>query len=223
MWVAKLKIKHDDCVVGTRCKKFNVISIGVPFNSYSDDKFQYFSHFETLSGKKEDIQGFVEDLKKDPTVENLEVEGNSLFFLVKISKHKIIPTTHYNPKTFFIKPVIVDTEGYEMWEIGSWKKELLNEFIINLEKDQFFVKILKIENTKLNEVYFPQVMPNLTRHQKEAIELAYKHGYYDFPRKVELTDLSKLAGKSLSTFREHLRKAEKKLMPDLVRNVMDEF
>jgi len=223
MWVAKLKIKHDDCVVGTRCKKFNIISIGVPFNSYQDDKFQYFSHFETLSGKEEDIKSFIEDLRKDKTVINLEIEGNSIFFLVKISKKQIIPTTHYNPKTFFLKPVIVDTQGYEMWEIGSWKKELLNEFIINLEKENFYVKILKIENTKLTEVYFPQVMPQLTKNQKQAIELAYKHGYYDFPRKVELDQLSKFAKKSLSTFREHLRKAEKKLMPDLVRNVMDEF
>ena len=91
-----------------------------------------------------------------------------------------------------------------------------------MEKDQFDVKILRIENTKLNEVYFPQVMPNLTKHQKHAIELAYKHGYYEFPRKVELEELAKLARISLSTFREHLRKAEKKLMPDLIRNVMDE-
>lgn len=223
MWIAKLKIKHDDCVVGTRCKKFNVISIGVPFNSYTDERFQYFSHFETLTGNEEDINKFIKNLKADPAVTDLEVEGNSLFFLVRIPKKKIIPTTHYNPKTFFLKPVIVDTEGYELWEIGSWKKDLLNEFITNLQKDKFFVKILKIANTKLDEIYFPQVMPQLTKHQKKAIELAYHHGYYDFPRKIELKELARIAEISLSTFREHLRKAEKKLMPDLVRNVMDEF
>ena len=82
MWVAKLKIKHDDCVVGTRCKKFNVISIGVPFNSYNDKDFQYFSHFETLYGKEEDIKSFIDDLKKDKAIINLEIEGNSLFFLI---------------------------------------------------------------------------------------------------------------------------------------------
>ena len=222
MWLAKLRIKHEDCVIGTRCQKFNVISVGVPFNSYSDEKFQYFSHFETLSGKEEDTKKFIQDLKNDQTVTNLEIEGNSLFFLVKIPKKQIIPTTHYNPKTFFLKPVIVDTKGYELWEIGSWKKELLNSFITNLKKDNFYVKILKLENTKLNEVYFPQVMPQLTRNQKEAIEMAYQSGYYDFPRNIELKELAKRANKSLSTFREHLRKAEKKLMPDLIRNVKDE-
>ncbi|MFH1641319.1 MAG: helix-turn-helix domain-containing protein [Nanoarchaeota archaeon] len=222
MWVAKLRIKHDDCVVGTRCRKYNIISVGVPFNSYNDKEYQYFSHFETLTGKDDDIKRFIEDLKKDPAVLNLEAEGSSIFFLVKIPKNKVIPTTHYNPKTFFIKPVIVNVEGYELWEIGSWKKELLNEFITNLKKDKFDIKILRIGNTKLDEVYFPQVMPQLTRSQKKAIELAYQHGYYDFPRKTELKSLSKIADLSLSTFREHLRRAEKKIMPDLVRNVMDE-
>ncbi|HLC95765.1 MAG TPA: helix-turn-helix domain-containing protein [Candidatus Nanoarchaeia archaeon] len=223
MWVAKLRIKHDDCVVGSRCKKFNVVSIGVPFNKSSDDSFNYFSHFETLSGREEDIKRYITDIRKDPRVTSLEIEGNVLFFLVKIPLEHRIPSTHYNPRTFFIKPVIVDTQGYELWEIGSWKKELLSEFIDNLQKEKFYVKILRMENTKLNEVYFPQVMPQLTKNQKRAIELAYQHGYYEFPRNIELNDLAKFAGLSLSTFREHLRKAEKKIMPDLVKNVMDEF
>jgi len=39
---------------------------------------------------------------------------------------------------------------------------------------------------------------------------------------IETAKLAKEAGISLSTFREHLRRAEKKIMPDLVRNVRDE-
>ena len=64
-------------------------------------------------------------------------------------------------------------------------------------------------------------MPFLTKGQKRAIELATQRGYYNFPRKTELKHLAKEAGISLSTFREHLRKAEKKVMPDLIRNVRD--
>ncbi len=223
MWIAKLRIRHKDCVIGSRCKRFNCISIGVPFNSYSDKKFQYFSHFETLVGKEEDIKKFIQDLKNDKTIENLEIEGNSLFFVNKVPTKTKIPTTHYNPKTFFIKPVVVDKEGYEYWEIGSWKKELLSDFIVNLEKEDFEIKLLKMENSKLNNIYFPQVMPNLTINQKKALELAYEFGYYNYPRKIELKDLAKKANISLSTFREHLRRAEKRIMPDLIRNVKDEI
>ena len=56
MWVAKLRLRHEDCVIGSRCKRFNVTSIGVPFNTYTSGNFQYFSHFETLQGKDEDIK-----------------------------------------------------------------------------------------------------------------------------------------------------------------------
>jgi len=81
---------------------------------------------------------------------------------------------------------------------------------------------MQYQNEKINEIYFPQVMPFLTKGQKRALDLATQRGYYDFPRKIELKDLAKEAGISLSTFREHLRKAEKKIMPDLIRNVRDE-
>ena len=47
------------------------------------------------------------------------------------------------------------------------------------------------------------------------------YDYYNFPRKTELKDMAKEAGISLSTFREHLRKAEKKIMPDVIRNLTD--
>ena len=222
MWVAKLRIRHEDCVIGRRCKRFNVISIGIPFNSYKEGDKEYFSHFETIVGDEEKITRFIEDLKDDPAIYDLEVQGNSIFFVNEVPLQQKIPTTHYNPKIFFIKPVVVDTKGYESWEIGSWNEQILRDFIVNLQKEHFEVKVLKIENAKLNTIYFPQIMPFLTKGQKRALEIATQRGYYDFPRKVELKDLAKEAGISLSTFREHLRRAEKRLMPDLVRNVRDE-
>ena len=76
-----------------------------------------------------------------------------MFFLVEIPLKEKIPTTHYNPKTFFLKPVVVDHDGYEYWEIGSWKKELLNDFILNLQKENFDVKILKLQDSKLTNLY----------------------------------------------------------------------
>lgn len=222
MWVAKLKLKHEDCVIGRRCLRFHVISIGIPFNSYKEEDRAYFSHFETLVGEQANIERFIDDIKDDPAIHNLEVQGNSIFFINEVPIQKSIPTTHYNPKIFFIKPVVVDEAGSESWEIGSWDEVILRNFIVSLQKEHFDVKILKLQNEKINEIYFPQVMPFLTKGQKRALEIATQRGYYDYPRNVELIDMAKEAGISLSTFREHLRKAEKKIMPDLIRNVRDE-
>ncbi|MBW2989957.1 helix-turn-helix domain-containing protein [Candidatus Woesearchaeota archaeon] len=222
MWIAKLKLRHEDCVIGRRCKRFHVLSIGIPFGSYREGDKAYFSHFETLVGEEENIKRFVEDLKEDPSIHNLEVQGNSIFFVNEQPAQQVIPTTHYDKRIFFIKPVVVDEKSYESWEIGSWDESILRDFIVKLQKEHFEVKILKIQNEKLNDIYFPQIMPFLTKNQKKAIELAAQRGYYEFPRKAELKGLAKEAGISLSTFREHLRRAEKRIMPDLIRNVRDE-
>jgi len=222
MWIAKLRIRHDDCIIGSRTRKFNITSIGVPIDKFDKGDFSYFYHFETLYGKDEDVEKFIKDLKKDKTVTKLEQNQNTIFFMVKQPKKKKIPTTHYSKETFWLKPVVVDEQGYEYWEIGSWKREVLNKFISDLQQEKYELKISQIKDAKINNIYFPQIMPFLSKNQKIALELAYKRGYYDYPRKSELRDLAAEMNISLSTFREHLRRAEKKIMPDLIRNVKDD-
>ena len=77
-------------------------------------------------------------------------------------------------------------------------------------------KILKLESSPLTDVYFPNVMPKLSKQQKKALELAYENGYYSYPRKSSLEKLAKLAKIGISTFQEHLRKAEIKLLPVII-------
>ena len=221
MWIAKLNLKHEDCVIGKRCKRFNVSSIGIPFNSYKEEEKIYFSHLENLMGDPKKIELFIEDLKDDPAVHNLEVEGNSIFLINETHIQQKIPTPHSNNNIFLIKPITTDENGSETWEVGSHNEQTLKDFIIGLQKEHSDVKVIKVENEKINEIYFPQIMPLLTKGQKRAVELAAKNDYYNFPRKTELKDMAKEAGISLSTFREHLRKAEKKIMPDVIRNLTD--
>jgi len=218
MWVAKLKLKHEDCVIGRRCKRFNISSIGTPFNSYKEEDRVYFSHFENLIGDPKQIKLFIEDLKDDPAIHNLEVEGNSIFLINETHMQQAIPNTHNNNKIFLTRPIITDEKGYENWEVGSHDEQTLKDFITDLQKEHSEVKVNNLENQKINEIYFPP-LTSLTKGQKKALQLATKNNYYDFPRKIELKDLAKEAGISLSTFREHLRKAEKKVMPDLTRNL----
>jgi predicted DNA binding protein len=52
--------------------------------------------------------------------------------------------------------------------------------------------------------------------QKQAMNLAIKNGYYNYPRKTNLDNLAKIAKVSKQTFQENLRKAENKLIPSLI-------
>jgi hypothetical protein len=154
-------------------------------------------------------------LKSDSRVKNLETEKNTIFFLEE--RFERIPSAFYTKKLFFVKPVTVDLNGYEYWEVSSWKKENLSEFISNIKKEFSDVKILKIKETTLSDLYYSHLAPPLTKQQRRALELAVEHNYYGFPRKTSLKKLAKAMNVSLPTFQEHLRKAEEKIMPHLVK------
>jgi predicted DNA binding protein len=77
--------------------------------------------------------------------------------------------------------------------------------------------ILRFENSPLNNIYVPNVMPSLSKQQKIALELAYEQGYYSYPRKVTLRQLAKKSKVGLSTFQEHLRKAELRILPAIIK------
>ena len=156
---------------------------------------------------------FLKDLKKDKRTEYVEVNENTLF-LIESSKNK--PVSEFIKKMFFVKPVVIDEKGYEHWEIASHKKEELNRFIEKVEKICEEFELLSIKNTKLNKVYFPKVLPQLTDLQKRALEIAIRHGYYQAPKKIGLRKLAKLMNISLATYQKHLQKAESKVMPDIL-------
>ncbi len=216
MWITRLKIKHN-CIVGNRCQKFSVTTTGTPFNVFVEKGITYSPQIQTVQGDEKKVKEFIKDLKKDKRVRNLEVEGNTIF-LIEIRKEKI-PATFHHTKLFFVKPVFVDKEGYEYWEVASWRKAILAEFIVNLQKEIKNVEILKIEQTKLTDIYFAHLLPKLTKNQKRAIELAFENGHYAWPKRTDLGKLARLMKVSIPTFREHLKRAEQKLMPDLIRAI----
>ncbi|MCK4730187.1 MAG: helix-turn-helix domain-containing protein [Candidatus Aenigmarchaeota archaeon] len=209
MWILRLKIKHD-CIIAKRCKKFKVLCYSTLLGRFREGDIEYVSGMHYLVGETQNIKKFVEDLRKDKRVKKLEVKDN-VFSLLEISKN--IPSNYYNSRSFFVKPVISDIDGYEYWEIGAWEKSTLTKFAVNIKENFAEVKILQFRKSKLTEINFPIVMPMLTVQQRKAIDLAITGGYYKYPKKVSLEKLAKAMKVSLSTYQEHLRKAENKLIP----------
>src|SRR3989344_2828905 len=106
MWITALKIKHD-CVIGNRCKKFQVTTTGMPFNVFVEKGTTYSPQIQTLQGNEEKVRAFIKDLKHDKRITNLEADGNTIFF-IEVRKEKT-PSTFYHSRLIFVKPVFVDT------------------------------------------------------------------------------------------------------------------
>lgn len=211
MWLLKLKIKHD-CTIGNRCEKFNVISYSIPLGNWKGNGYSFTSERHTLEGKPEAIRKFFSGIRKDKRVTNLEISGNTLFFIGK-SREKI-PSYFYTQKMFFTKPVFVDEQGYEYWEVASYDRNVLNKFLKGLKKQRYeHLQMLQFRNVKLDNIYFPAIAPDLTEKQKQVFELAVKEGYYDIPKRTDLKRLAKSMKLSIATYQEHLKRAEAKVIP----------
>lgn len=70
--------------------------------------------------------------------------------------------------------------------------------------------------TRIEDVSPLNQKATLTGRQKEIIATAVAKGYFEFPRKISLTNLSQLVGIKPSTLSEILRSAERRIMENAV-------
>ena len=209
MWKTKIRLKHK-CLFGDNCEKSKVTCINISFNAFKKDKFYYVYHFGTVFG--DNFEKFLDLLRKDKRTDYIEIDGRT-FVVVERRTEKEVTGMYVNPEIIYIKPVYVNKGGYETWELAAIKKGTLMKFIKHFKS----VQILYIGQTKLKDIYFSRLSPNLTQHQRDALELAIGGGYYQFPKKTDLNKLAKIAKLSKSAFREHLKRAEMKVLGELAK------
>jgi predicted DNA binding protein len=95
-------------------------------------------------------------------------------------------------------------DGTVEWTLAFNKREALTELLDRMKTEQVDVKILKLSSVADIE--------NLTSHQRNLVETALEEGFFDYPRRITLRELSKKMGISASTASEVLRRAERKIL-----------
>jgi predicted DNA binding protein len=215
MWVAKVKLFDENCIFATRHKKFNIQSYEHALTHYKKGKAYFFMSCHVLLGDNDSKKKYIANLKKDKRIKKLDVNGDLTIELIKKKFSEVDLEAYnafYNPEIIFTKPGFVDSDGWEYYEIASWNRKAITKIIKAVEKN-YSGKLLSLKRTEKYELYLPRIFPKLSDKQKEALSIAVKEGYYEFPRKKELKKLAKQKKISFSTFREHLRKAENKIIP----------
>jgi len=209
MWILKLKLTHDKFFLGQLAVKHKVDLIGYPLSYYKDKNYLYLTTAGFMVGDEENKKEFLKDIKKRKELVKLEKNGD---FIINVTKQSSQAELVYDPKLIKPCPDFISKEGYHIWEFGSWNKEPLMK-IIKFARKHHKGEILKLKQEKIKNISFSTFMPDLSKKQKQALELAIKEGYYNYPRKIDVHELAKLMKVSYSTYQEHLRKAEGKIIP----------
>lgn len=209
MWVARIKLSGAGTLIGSKTAKHKVNLFGFPLSYYYEKDWIIVHIAGTLLGKEENKKRFVKELKKE--ARTIDFELNNDFFIGTI-REPIYAKDIYNKEIIHLAPALISEFGYEIITVGCFQREPLNR-IIRLVQKTHKAELISIQQKKIKSVSIMGIHPELTDKQKQAMELAIKHGYYFSPRRIDLPKLAKIAGISYSTFQVHLRKAEAKLIP----------
>jgi hypothetical protein len=115
------------------------------------------------------------------------------------------------------QPPTIHRQGWEHYTVIAFDEADVRALLQNLENDR---DIEVLSKTAISEQQIPhsmlapvdQLFKAVTDRQMAALRLALESGYYEQPRKTSLRDLADQTAVARSTYEEHLRKAENKLL-----------
>jgi len=219
LWVAKFKLKDDDDIYTPFCEKFKVEFFAFPYSHFVKKNKINLLVGGILSGTEENKKIFITEIKRDKRVQSVQQYHD---FILVHAQHPSSRETRaaikifYNPQLLRVKPVYMGTDGWEYWEVACLNREKLNGLIQAAIK-HYHGSLTSLKQEQIKSVASLEIAPNLTEKQLEAIKIAYKNGYYRYPRKLTIPQLAKSIKKSYSTFQENLRKAENKLIEHFLK------
>jgi predicted DNA binding protein len=132
---------------------------------------------------------------------------------------------HYlNDPTLLLIPPIAYEEGWEHLRLIAFKHENVKKLLAKLKEDGFEVEILR---KKPFDGYIASsltlttdaLFSGLTDKQVDALLTAFAQGYFRFPRGTDLQTIASREKISRTTFLEHLKKAENKIITALIPHI----
>jgi len=127
------------------------------------------------------------NIKKKPEYVNSEQTGD---FLILTTKQPLFSEPVYNTKIIRPNPSIINKEGYHIWDLASFDRKEL-EKVIKFSTQYLNAEILIFRQEKITNISFTKILPELTDNQKKAMQIAINSGYYDYPKKITLSELAK--------------------------------
>ncbi len=211
MWVARIKFWHANSYVTEKTEHLDAVFSSYYLNTYQEGQTTYITRVGLSLGK--DWEKLMKTIVSDPRIEVLRAEGKQVIFKMPASHayHSIL----LDGSVFQLRPPVAK-DGFEYWDVAAMEKKHIKRLIerMNRNRKVAWAEMLSLKQKEV-DLFVPSAFSKLTDKQRWAFEMAIKYGYYSFPRENDLETIAKKLKVPFSTFREHLRIAESKLLPAL--------
>jgi len=211
MYVATFTFDASKALIGSVAVKNKVLVYCLPVSMYKEEKGIRVSFVIVLH--PDYTEQFVKDLRATKRMIHCNFKHNLIMGqILEPDNYHLI----YHPEIIHLRPWLIDGEtGMETFVIGSWKYSYITRIADMLKKKHVGKMVSNIKRGMPSEFFVVDIIPKMTSRQREALELAIRHGYYNRPRKCDLYDLADIMGVKYPTFQAHFTKAEHKLIPHL--------
>ena len=214
----EFKIRHE-CRLGG-------ISVRHPQSRIKTWKIGNREIIEILPKNQGDCSSAVEEIAQLEGIIGVFEEENNGYVISKVSPCQVEKMVDECVEEFGIVPIdpVIFTGGWQYHRIVVFDHDDINKILARFEESCFMPWILrKVPFRGFSESHMTvtteSLFSDLTEKQTNALLVTYSHGYYKIPRDADLQTIADRTGISRTTFQEHLKKAENKVMNSLVPHV----
>lgn len=214
-----VSVYHYDCVGCKTSEKFPEVRMGVSPVVYLEKKNDGSGTFAAIwgfrGGKLADAKkafDYARGLESTKKASILSSDSLGITAYMVIEAQNTVLDRIMASNCIPLRPVHVEEE-LEHWQVITENTKNVSELIDNLSGIGD-VRVRGIRNFK------PDKKPSgLTRKQLDALMTAAECGYYEWPRKLSLEEISIKTRKPRSTLQTHLRKAESKVISSFLAEI----
>ena len=138
----------------------------------------------------------------------LEQDRGACIFFIKGKPPQLSSRASANRGIYPLLPFEVRDGNVRVTLVGD--NEQVKEF---LGRSEVNYRVVSLTDAKFS---LNSPISRLTEKQQEAISLAFRLGYFDTPRRISADELAQKLGLSSSTLAVHLRRAERRLLAEML-------
>lgn len=225
MYILTIDILQYDCPFVITSDDLDVSYFGTYWD-FGKDSFIVRGYI--IAKDSDELQNAISSLKGKPKFHRIDVlsrEGNKATVKVEIDYTDAMRAIRGNGG-YIVGPFHVKN-GSELWQVGFDTRDDVERALAELENNnQFVVKNQnRITVEDLSRIIghssvladLIRAIDGLTQTERSILKAAIKQGFYEDPRKVNVTKLAKEFGISKAGISKNIRRAERKILRHIGR------